>query len=425
MAVVTAYLVPDGDREFGSAEFTRRWRDQVGDVPGVDRLSFDFNDGPSAGAKVSVQLEHTDTPPLEAAAARVAAGLANYAGVFDVDDGFKIGKPQLDLELKPAAKGLGLTERDLAGQVRGAFFGAEASRQQRGRDELRVYVRLPKEERDSVHAIENLLVRTPGGGEIPLHQAAYVSRGTSFTEILRVDGRRTVTVTSDIDPTLTTGNDIRAALARDILPDVVADTPGLTFNFSGEQEAQAEAVGSLAKGLVIAMLAMYALMAVAFRSYLQPIVILAAVPFGMFGAVIGHLVMGYDLSFLSIFGLVALAGVVVNDSLVLTDAVNQLRNEGKSALDAVIGGVTRRVRPVVLTSLTTFFGLMPIILERSNQAQWLVPMALSLGFGVLFVTGIALVLVPCMYMMIEDLKHGLRWVVFGRAPAEPEPVPQS
>ncbi len=425
VAVVTAYLVPDADREFGSAEFTLRWRERVGDVVGVDRLSFAFGAGPSAGAKVSVQLEHTDTPPLEAAAARVAAALGNYAGVFDVDDGFKVGKPQLDLELKPAAKGLGLTEFDLAAQVRGAFFGAEASRQQRGRDELRVYVRLPREERDSVHAIENLLVRTPGGGEIPLHQAAYVSQGRSFTEILRVDGRRTVTVTADIDPAVTTGNDIRAALAAGILPEVVADTPGLTFNFSGEQEAQAEAVGSLAKGLTVAMLAMYALMAVAFRSYLQPVVILAAVPFGMFGAVIGHLVMGYDLSFLSVFGLVALAGVVVNDSLVLIDAVNQLRMEGRSALDAVVGGVTRRVRPVILTSLTTFFGLMPIILERSNQAQWLVPMALSLGFGVLFVTGIALVLVPCLYMMIEDLKRGLRWLFrfdFGGEPREPEPV---
>ena len=234
VAVVTAYLVSDADREFGSAEFTLRWRERVGDVVGVDRLSFAFGDGPSAGAKVSVQLEHTDTPPLEAAAARVAGALGNYAGVFDVDDGFKVGKPQLDLELKPAAKGLGLTEVDLAAQVRGAFFGAEASRQQRGRDELRVYVRLPKDERDSVHAIENLLVRTPAGGEIPLQQAAYVREGRSFTEILRVEGRRTVTVTADIDPVVTTGNDIRAALARGILPEVVADTPGLTFNFSGE-----------------------------------------------------------------------------------------------------------------------------------------------------------------------------------------------
>ena len=173
------------------------------------------------------------------------------------------------------------------------------------------------------------------------------------------------------------------------------------------------------------MLAMYALMAVAFRSYLQPLVVLSAVPFGMFGAVVGHLIMGYDLSFLSIFGLVALSGVVVNDSLVLIDAVNQLRSEGRSLLDSVVGGVTRRVRPVILTSLTTFFGLMPIILERSNQAQWLVPMALSLGFGVLFVTGIALVLVPCTYMMVDDLKNGLRWLV-GMSPeaAEPEPAPQ-
>ena len=424
VSVVTVHLVPDAEREFGSAEFTARWRDQVGEVSGVDRLSFDFNDGPSAGAKVSVQLEHTQTPPLEAAAARVAASLGTYNGVFDVDDGFKVGKPQLDLVLKPAAKGLGLTERALAAQVRGAFFGAEASRQQRGRDELRVYVRLPREERDSVHAIENLLIRTPGGGEIPLHQAAYVRPGRSFTEILRVDGRRTVTVTADIDPTATTGNDIRAALARTILPEVVADTPGLTFNFSGEQEAQAEAVASLSGNLVIAMLAMYALMAIAFRSYLQPLVVLSAVPFGMFGAVVGHLIMGYDLSFLSIFGLVALSGVVVNDSLVLIDAVNQLRAEGRSLIDAVVGGVTRRVRPVILTSLTTFFGLMPIILERSNQAQWLVPMALSLGFGVLFVTGIALILVPCTYMMVDDLKRGLRWMVFGSQSGEPEALPQ-
>ena len=425
VGVVTVHLVPDAEREFGSAEFTARWRDRVGEVSGVDRLSFDFNDGPSAGAKVSVQLEHTQTPPLEAAAARVAESLATYNGVFDVDDGFKVGKPQLDLVLKPAAKGLGLTERALAAQVRGAFFGAEASRQQRGRDELRVYVRLPREERDSVHAIENLLIRTPGGGEIPLHQAAYVRPGRSFTEILRVDGRRTVTVTADIDPTATTGNDIRAALARTILPEVVADTPGLTFNFSGEQEAQAEAVTSLTGSLLVAMLAMYALMAVAFRSYLQPLVVLSAVPFGMFGAVVGHLIMGYDLSFLSIFGLVALSGVVVNDSLVLIDAVNQLRSEGKSLVDSVVGGVTRRVRPVILTSLTTFFGLMPIILERSNQAQWLVPMALSLGFGVLFVTGIALVLVPCTYMMVDDLKNGLRWLVgMSPEPGEPEPSPQ-
>ncbi len=426
VAVVTAYLVPDADREFGSAEFTRRWRERVGDVAGIDRLSFDFNDGPSAGAKVSVQLEHTSTPALEAAAARVADALSAYAGVFDVDDGFKVGKPQLDLELKPAAKGLGLTERDLAAQVRGAFFGAEASRQQRGRDELRVYVRLPRAERDSVDAIENLLIRTPMGGEIPLHQAAFIHQRRSFTEILRADGRRTVTVTSDIDPAVTTGNDIRAALSRTVLPDVVADTPGLTFTFSGEQEAQGRAVASLVQGLIVAMLSMYALMAVAFRSYLQPIVVLAAVPFGMFGAIIGHLVLGFDLSFLSIFGLVALTGVVINDSLVLIDAVNSLRSDGRGLMEAVIGGVTRRVRPVVLTSLTTFFGLMPIIMERSNQAQWLVPMALSLGFGVLFVTGIALVLVPCTYLIVEDMKQGAAAVLrlaIGRDPGDGEAEP--
>ena len=418
VAVVTTYLVPSEDRviDVGSAEFTRRWREQVGELAGVDRISFNFNTGPSAGAKVSVQLAHDDIESLEGAASQVAAELGQYAGVFDIDDGFKVGKPQLDLELKPAAKGLGLTERDLADQVRGSFFGAEASRQQRGRDELRVYVRRPREERDSVHFIENLMIRTPNGGEIPLRQAAYVRQGRSFTEISRVDARRTVTVTADVDPGVTTGNEIRAALVRDILPPVMADTPGLTFTFGGEQEAQAESIASLGRGLVIAMLAMYAMMAVAFRSYGQPLVVLAAVPFGMVGAVLGHLVMGYDLSFLSIFGLVALAGVVVNDSLVLITAINNFRAEGSSLSVAVIRGTTRRVRPVLLTSLTTFFGLAPIILERSLQAKWLVPMALSLGFGVLFVTGIALVLVPCTYLMLEDFKR-----LFVRLWSPPEP----
>jgi multidrug efflux pump subunit AcrB len=362
-----------------------------------------------------VQLEHADIEALETAARRVAAGLAKYNGVFDVNDGFKVGKPQLDLELKPAAKGLGLTEADLATQVRGSFFGAEAARQQRGRDELRVYVRRPKEERDSVHFIESLLLRTPNGGEIPLQQAAYVDRGRSFTEILRVDGRRTVTVTADVDSTIATGNEITGSLLREVLPQILEDTPGLNFRLSGEQEAQLESITSLSRGLVVAMLAMYGMMAVAFKSYGQPLVVLAAVPFGMVGAIIGHIVMGYTLSFLSIFGLVALSGVVVNDSLVLITAINQHRLRGLSALDAVIQGTTRRVRPVVLTSLTTFFGLGPIILESSSQAKWLVPMALSLGFGVLFVTGIALVLVPCCYLILEDFKN-LVARIFSRQP---------
>ena len=413
MGVVTAYFAPDAERGFSSAEFTARWRERVGDVAGVDRLSFDFSGGPSAGAKVSVELAHTETAVLEAAARRVAGALAAYDGVFDVDDGFSVGKRQLDLELKPAALGLGLSEAEVAAQVRGAFFGAEAIRQQRGRDELRVYVRLPKGERDSVHAIENLLIRTPGGGEIPLRQAAYMRSGRSFTEILRIDGRRVVTVSADLDPTVTAGGEVRAALARDVLSGVIADTPGLSFSFSGEQQAQAEAASALIRGTIVALLAMYALMAIVFGSYLQPLVVLSAVPFGLFGAIVGHAIMGYDLSLLSVFGLVALSGVVVNDSLVLIDAVNRLRSRGRSLLDAVVGGVTRRARPVVLTSLTTFLGLTPLILERSNGAQWLIPMALSLGFGVLFVTGIALILVPCTYMMAEDLKRAARSLARG------------
>ena len=222
-------------------------------------------------------------------------------------------------------------------------------------------------------------------------------------------------MTADVDSTIATGSEITGSLLRDVLPPILADTPGLSFRLSGEQEAQLESIASLLRGLVVAMLAMYGMMAVAFKSYGQPLVVLAAVPFGMVGAIIGHMLMGYTLSFLSIFGLVALSGVVVNDSLVLITAINQHRIRGLSALDAVVQGTTRRVRPVVLTSLTTFFGLAPIILESSPQAKWLVPMALSLGFGVLFVTGIALVLVPCCYLILEDFNN-LIARIFSREP---------
>ncbi|REJ73000.1 MAG: AcrB/AcrD/AcrF family protein [Acidobacteria bacterium] len=415
---VSVNLVSGEVRDTSSTEFIRRWRERVGELAGVERLAFNFADGPSAGAKVSVQLSHNDIATLERAATRVAAALAEYPGVFDIDDGFQRGKPQLDLELKPVARALGISERDLALQVRGAFFGAEASRQQRGRDEVRTYVRLPEAERDSVHFIESLMIRTPGGGEIPLEEAAYVERGRSFTEISRLAGRRTVAVTADVDPQVTTGSEISRILADDVLPQVQQEIAGLGFTFTGEQEEQADSVAALGRGVMVAMMAMYGLMAVAFRSYGQPLVVLSVVPFGLIGAIFGHLVMGYDLSFLSVFGLVALTGVVVNDSLVLITAINDQRRAGVPVLEAVVQGTTRRVRPVLLTSLTTFFGLAPMIFERSLQARFLIPMVLSLGYGVLLVTGIALVLVPCTYMMLEDFKRGVARVLGGEEEEE-------
>jgi multidrug efflux pump subunit AcrB len=404
LAQVTVSLVPAAERDITAAEFTRQWRERVGDVAGVESLRFSYSIGADSGSPVSVELRHEDRRTLEEAAERLAEHLETYNGVFDIDDGFRRGKEQLDLELKPAARALGITETDLARQVRSHFFGTEAKREQRGRHEMRVYVRLPESERESEYNIEQLLIRTPGGGEMPLNQAAYIDRGHSFTSIEREGGGRIVDVTADVDTDVTSGNKVVESVEADFMQELLADYPGLTYELSGEQQEQAETFGSLGKGFMIALLIMFALMAIVFRSYMQPLVIMFAIPFGLVGALIGHLLMGYDFSLMSMMGLVALSGVVVNDSLVLIAAVNDYRKEGKSALEAVALGGARRFRPILLTSLTTFLGLTPMILETSVQAKFLIPMALSLGFGVLFVTIIALVIVPAAYMAVEDVK---------------------
>jgi len=407
LGMVQIFLVPAGERDLQTAQFATEWRKRVGEIAGVEKLSFNFNLGPSSGAPVAVELSHRDPQVLEVAAARLAEIVRTYDGVFDVDDGYTPGKEQLDLELRPEARALGLTELDLARQVRSSFFGTEAVRQQRGRDELRVYVRRPQAERVSEHSIEELTVRTPSGGEMMLRDAATIDRGRSYTQIVREDGRRVLTVTGDVDEKVTTGQEVTQNLVATALPQLLIDYPGLAFDVGGEQQQRMESLGALRIGFVFALLAMFALLAVAFRSYIQPVIVMAAIPFGFVGAVAGHLIMGYELSFMSMMGFVALSGVVVNDSLVLVDAVNtNRRDEGMDPEDAVVMGGVRRFRPILLTSLTTFLGLAPMMFETSVQARFLIPMALSLGFGILFVTYIALVLVPAFYMIVEDVKSG-------------------
>ena len=411
LGLVTAYMVPGGERDIGAQQYADEWRRESSQIAGLDRLTFEANAGfTSGGAKISVRLSHRDTATLEQAARDLAAIIRSYAGTFDVDDGTELGKNQLDFELKPAARALGLTERDLAIQLRNAFFGSEAVRQQRGRDELRVYVRLPRDERESLYFLENLLVTTPFGGEIPLFQAATVEEGYSFTRLRRRDGQRVIEVTSDLDESVGNSSQISGELFSVVLPELQERFPGLTYFRAGEQEAQAESIDSLMKGLTIALLAMFGMMAIAFKSYLQPIVVLAAVPFGFIGALIGHAIMGYEISMISLLGMVALTGVVINDSLVLISAINDRVRDGLPITQSVIEGTCRRVRAVLLTSLTTFFGLAPIIFEQSLSARFLIPMAISLGFGVLFVTGIALILVPCIYLALHDA----RTAVFSR-----------
>ncbi|MCB1233461.1 MAG: efflux RND transporter permease subunit, partial [Verrucomicrobiae bacterium] len=317
------------------------------------------------------------------------------------------GKEQLDLTLRPEGRARGLTETELARQIRDAFYGAEAVRQQRGRQELRVYVRRPLDERESEQDLARMVVRTPDGGEMPLMQAADVRRGRAYTTIRRTDGRRNVSVTADVVAGVGNANEIVASLRERELPRLLEDVPGLTYVMGGEQKEQAESLASLRNNQILAFFAMFGLLAIIFKSYAQPlIVMLGAIPFGVTGAFLGHLVMGFDLSMISMMGIVALSGVVVNDSLVLIDAINRFRrDDGMPVWDAVVAAGARRFRPILLTSLTTFFGLMPMILETSVQARFLIPMAISLGFGVMFATFITLFLVPVSYLVVEDLKR--------------------
>ncbi|HJL19670.1 MAG TPA: efflux RND transporter permease subunit [Sandaracinaceae bacterium LLY-WYZ-13_1] len=424
IAEVAVFTVPSDERPFSARQFAEAWRDRVGDIPGVESLSFSYSTGGPSGADIDFQLSHPNLDILERAAGRMAEGLGTYAGVREIDDGFTAGKEQLDFTLRPEARARGITEQVLARQLRDAFFGAEAVRQQRGRDEIRVYVRRPREERESLADIENLLVRTPDGGEIPLTEAAEIERGRSYTKIQRLDGRRRVNVTAGVEFG-TNANRVQSQAQEELVPQLLEEFPGLRIEPGGQAKRQAETMSALGMGFLLALLGMFALLAIAFRSYAQPFIIISAIPFGIVGAIIGHLLLGYDLSLMSMMGVVALAGVVVNDSLVLVSAVNDYRrDEGLSLLEAVKAGGVRRFRPILLTSLTTFLGLTPMILETSVGARFLIPMAISLGFGVLFATFITLLLVPCLYLIFEDLGRLLaRMIAFFKQGFSGEPPP--
>ncbi len=404
---VAVYLVPADDRVFTSRAFSEVWREKIGEIPGVESLKFSFNMGPGVGAPIDIELEHTELLVLEAAASELAEKLRAYSGVYAIDSGFSPGKEQLNMTLKPSAQAIGLTDASLAAQLRSSFYGVEAVRQQRGRDELRVYVRLPDEQRESEFDLESLMLRTPFGGEVPLLEAVDLDRGRSYTSIKRRESRRVVNVTADVDGVGANANDVVAGLEADVLPGLIEKYDGLRYKYGGEQKEQAKSMASLGRGFQLSLVGIFAILAVAFRSYFQPLMIMTVIPFGIVGAVLGHLVLGYELSLISMMGVVALSGVVVNDSLILIDAINTFRKEGLSSFDAIISGGMRRFRPIILTSLTTFFGLVPMIFETSVQARFLIPMAISLGFGVLVATVIMLVLVPAVYAVSEDIRAGL------------------
>ncbi|MCK5204974.1 MAG: efflux RND transporter permease subunit [Desulfobacterales bacterium] len=396
-------LVDSENRGISTNALTRRWRKKVGTIPDAETITY-RSEIHSAGNPIEVHLSSDDHDQLLAAAEDLKMELRTYPGVFDIGDSFLPGKKEMQLKLKPAARSLGLTLDDLARQVRHAFYGAEALRMQRGKDEIKVMIRYPEAERRSLGFVEDMRIRTAEGAEVPFNQVAQVNIKQGYATIERAQRYRVVKVTADVDEKVSNANEVRNLLVTNFLPGLKAQYQGLRYTIEGVGKRQQETWADVFKGFGIALFGIYALLAIPFRSFTQPLVVMAAIPFGFVGALFGHLLMGFNLSVLSIFGMVGLAGVVVNDSLVLIYAANRFRNEGSNtAHDAVIKAGCIRFRAILMTSLTTFVGLTPMIIERSVQAQFLIPMAISLGFGVLFATFITLLLIPCGYMIREDI----------------------
>ena len=397
-------------RPISTAVFVEEWRQETGVLIGQESVSFRSDKGgPHSGPPVAIKLSHKDVEILALASADLAESFSAFSSVKDVNDGFLPGKVQYDFKLLPAGRRFGLTPDELARQVRHAFYGAEALRQQRGRDEMKVLVKLPEDERRSQSDIESFMIRTPEGTFVPLMEVAELKKGRSYTEINRTEGKRTVTVTADVIPR-SQSSLIKKDFEEKLFPELVAKYPGLSFSHGGGSKDLVDSLGVLIIGFSCSLFIIFAMLAISFRSYLQPLIILLAIPFGIVGAIIGHYIMGYSLSVISMMGLVALSGVVVNDSLVLIDFVNRERKHGVEVFEAVCRGSVRRFRPILLTSLTTFCGLAPMIFETSRQARFMIPMAISLGFGILFATVIALLIVPSLYLMIEDIKKVFNWI---------------
>ncbi|MFP4518066.1 MAG: efflux RND transporter permease subunit, partial [Oceanicaulis sp.] len=404
LAQIQLQLVSASKRQVGSAQLESEWRERIGRIPGVERLTIVASAGPQE-ADIAYELSHPDNAVLEDAVRRFADQLGGIEGVTEINDGFDLGKRELNFQLTPAGEAAGLTPSDIARQVRQAFFGEEVQRIQRGREEVRVFVRYPERLRNDLAALSQLRIRTPDDEALPLSVAASITETRSYTQIERVDGRRIIETTADVDESIVTPGEARTE-AETILQELVRANPGLDYRLAGAGREQAQDFQSLGQGLLVAVVVMYALLATQLRSYIQPVIILVAIPFGIGGAILGHFLLGYDLSFPSIFGSVALAGVVVNASIVLIDRYNTNREaRGMTPVDAIAEAASRRFRPVLITTLTTALGLLPIISEQSPQAQFLIPMAVSLGAGLLFASISILMLLPAFVMIVEDIRE--------------------
>ena len=409
---VVLELVPTEQRDVSTNELVARWRELTGDIPGAVDINFAAS-VMSAGPPVNFQLSSQSIDDLRLASAELRQKLSEYPGAFDVTDSFRGGKQEYILDVLPSAEALGITRSDLARQVRQGFYGEEAQRIQRGRDDLKVMVRYPEQDRRSISSVEAMRIRSRSGLEVPFSSVASIETRRGSATISRMNRARMVSVTADVDVAISAPGKVMEAVEAEYLPQLLAKYPGLQVAREGQAADQAKFIEAMKKLYLLAMFAIYALMAIPFRSYTQPLIIMFAIPFGVVGAVWGHALLGYDFSVLSLLGIAALAGVVVNDSLVLVDYVNQKRAQGLSVIEAARSASIVRFRPILLTSMTTFAGLTPLILERSVQAQFLIPMALSLAFGVMFSTLVSLVLVPCGYLILDDIANAWRWLYPG------------
>ncbi|HBS15524.1 MAG TPA: AcrB/AcrD/AcrF family protein, partial [Alcanivorax sp.] len=369
---VELVLKPEHERDMTVQQIVELWRDQIGDFKGVDQITFEAEQGPGSWRDdISVDLSHTDIDVLAKASERLLNAMKGLSQTRNVNDSYTTGKPQFDVSLTPQADALGLTGAEVGRQLRDAFYGAIALRQLRGINENEIRVRLPEEERQDLRYLDTFVVQLPEGGEVPLTDVASVTISESFRSIYRRDGRRVITVGTDVLPKSATSQ-VLAVVRDELLPQLRADYPGLTWTFQGGQADMRESTSALWGGFALALGVIFALLAVAFGSYLQPLVVMLAIPFGAVGAVLGHILLGMDLSLVSFMGIIALAGVVVNDSLIMVDYANRQRHR-LGAAQAVYEAGLRRFRPILLTTMTTFAGLMPIIFETSLQAAYLIP----------------------------------------------------
>ncbi|ELP31073.1 efflux RND transporter permease subunit [Rhodopirellula baltica] len=400
---VEIVMKPPDQRDMTANEVIDLWREHIGDLPGVNQVTFEAERGPGGHRRdISIDLSHSDIDVLEQAATAFVDRVKLYSNARDVNDNYNKGKTQYDFRLRPEGRSLGLTDEELDEQLRGAFFGSLALRLIRGTNETEVRVKLPEEQREDIHSLEDLIIRTPSGAEVPLLDVAEVEETLAFRSINRRDGRRTISVSMDVEPKRA-ATQVIEALQNSELPKLREDFPGITWSFEGSDAEMRQATASLWGSFGLALAVIYSLLAIAFKGYVQPLIVLVAIPFGVVGAIIGHIMLGYDLSLVSLMGVIALSGVVINDSLIMIDYANRHR-KNQSAFDAISQAGLRRFRPILLTTLTTFGGLMPLIFEDSLQAQYIIPMAISLGFGILFATAIILVLVPCLYLILEDIQ---------------------